>query len=95
MVNVEARAPLFGLFNRRMSYGPVPVEVLGFFDSGVAWTRGDRPEFAGGTRSWVSSAGVGARVNALGFVILEFNAARPLDRPGRGWLYVFNLRPGF
>jgi hypothetical protein len=39
--------------------------------------------------------GGGARVNLFGFAIAEFNLARPLQRPGRGWLFVFNLRPGF
>jgi hypothetical protein len=73
----------------------VPVELLAFFDAGVAWNRGERPSFANGTRDWVTSAGFGARVNLLGFAIGEFNIARPLNRSGRGWMFVFNLRPGF
>jgi Tol biopolymer transport system component len=93
--NGEVRAPLAGLFNRTLDYGPIPVEVFGFFDSGVAWTRNITPDFAGGTRPFVSSAGFGARVNLFGFAIGEFNVARPLDRHGRGWMWVFNLRPGF
>ena len=28
-------------------------------------------------------------------VILELDYVRPLDRPGRGWLWQFNLTPGF
>ncbi len=95
VVNAEVRAPLAGLFNRRLDYGPIPVELFAFFDSGVAWTRDVRPTFADGTRDWVSSAGFGARVNLFGFAIGEFNMARPLNRVGRGWLFVFNLRPGF
>ena len=93
--NGEVRAPLAGLFNRSLDYGPIPDEVFGFFDSGVAWTRNITPDFAGGTRPFVSSAGFGARVNLFGFAIGEFNVARPLDRHGRGWMWVFNLRPGF
>lgn len=93
--NGEARVPLFGLFTGNLDYGPVPAELFGFFDAGVAWTRAERPEFADGSRPWVTSAGLGVRVNLLGFAIGEFNAARALDRPGRGWQFVFNLRPGF
>jgi hypothetical protein len=95
VLNAEVRAPIAGLFNRSLDYGPIPVEVFGFFDSGVAWTRNITPDFAGGTRPFVSSAGFGARVNLFGFAIGEFNMARPLDRHGRGWMFVFNLRPGF
>ena len=93
--NAEVRAPLAGLFNRQLDYGPIPVELFAFFDSGVAWTRDLKPTFADGTRPWVSSAGFGARVNLFGFAIGEFNLARPLQRHGRGWMFVFNLRPGF
>ena len=95
VVNAEVRAPLAGLFNRQLDYGPIPVELFAFFDSGVAWTRNVRPTFADGTRPWVSSAGFGARVNLFGFAIGEFNMARPLNREGRGWMFLFNLRPGF
>jgi hypothetical protein len=95
VINAEARAPLVGLFRGNLDYGPLPIEVFGFVDAGVAWNRGEQPSFAGGSRDWVTSAGAGARVNLLGFAIGEFNLARPLNRPGRGWLFVFNLRPGF
>jgi hypothetical protein len=90
----EARAPLVGLFRGRLEYGPVPVEIFGFADTGMAWTRADKPDFAGGTRKFVTSVGVGTRVNVFGFIIAEFNMARPLNRD-RGWVFVFNLRPGW
>jgi hypothetical protein len=93
--NGEARVPLFGLFSGNLDYGPIPAELFGFFDAGVAWTRADRPSFADGSRPWVTSAGFGARVNLFGYAVGEFNAARALDRPGTGWQFVFNLRPGF
>jgi hypothetical protein len=93
--NGEARVPLFGLFSGNFDYGPIPAELFGFFDAGVAWTRADRPSFADGSRPWVTSAGFGARVNLFGYAVGEFNAARALDRPGKGWQFVFNLRPGF
>ena len=34
-------------------------------------------------------------VDLLGFAIAEIDYVRPLDRPGRGWLWQFSLRPGF
>jgi hypothetical protein len=95
VVNLEARVPAVGLFNGKLDYGPLPIELFSFFDAGLAWTSADKPSFAGGSRTWVRSTGFGARVNVLGFAIAEFNIARPLDRPGRGWMYVFNFRPGY
>ena len=93
--NFEVRAPLYGLLKGgRLEYGPVPVEVFGFVDTGMAWTDAQLPKFAGGTRNFVTSIGVGARVNVFGFLIAEFNMAHPMNRD-RGWLFVFNLRPGF
>jgi hypothetical protein len=38
LASAELRAPLVGLFTGRLSYGPVPVELELFADSGVAWT---------------------------------------------------------
>jgi len=95
VANLEARVPLLGLFNGRLDYGPVPAELFGFFDAGTAWTRNTTPSFVGGTRDWVRSVGIGARVNLFGFAIGEFNLARPLDRGNHGWDFVFNFRPGF
>jgi hypothetical protein len=71
------------------------LEGVLFGDAGVAWTRASRPDFAGGNRELVRSVGAGVRVNALGFAVLEFDAVRPLDRPGRGWMFAFNFLPGF
>jgi hypothetical protein len=95
VVNGEVRAPAVGLFTGNLDYGPVPVELFGFWDAGVAWSQDEQPEFAGGARPWVMSVGGGARVNLFGFAIGEFNMVRPIDRPGRGWMFVFNLRPGY
>ena len=95
VLNGEVRAPLMGLFTGRLDYGPLPVEVFGFADSGVAWTAVDKPKFAGGSRPWVTSVGAGARVNVFGYLVAEFNLARPLDRLQQGWTFVFNLQPGF
>jgi len=94
--NIELRFPLlrpFGVTQRM--YGPVPVEVALFGDSGVTWTSTDRPRLAGGLRVPVTSVGATFRVNLFGFAVGQFDMARPLQRPGRGWLFEFSLAPGF
>jgi hypothetical protein len=98
IANAEIRAPLVGLFKGRLDYGPLPVEVFGFLDSGVAWSQGERPPAPGSTngiRRWITSVGAGARVNLFGFAIGEFNLVKPINRPQQGWMFVFNFRPGF
>lgn len=94
--NVEFRFPLLRPFgaSQRM-YGPVPVEVALFADAGVAWNRGQKPSFLGGTREGVASAGAAFRVNLLGFAIGEFSFAHPFQRPTGGWVFQFSLSPGF
>jgi outer membrane protein assembly factor BamA len=94
--NVELRFPIYGIFHRERSfYGPIPVEGLVFADGGVAWNSGEKPSFFGGDRRPVSSTGLGLRVNALGFAILELDFVKPWDRPVEGWHWQFNLISGF
>ena len=96
VANLEFRFPLlrpFGL--SRGMYGPLPVEVAFFADGGVAWSRGEKPEVFGGDRAGVSSAGVALRVNLFGYAVGEFDIVRPLQRPGKGWIFGFQLAPGF
>ena len=97
VANLELRLPLLGLFNRRNLYGPIPVELIAFSDWGVAWTANDKAKFLGheGTREIVKSYGGGARVNVLGFAVVEIDFVRPVDRPKEGWTWLFNFTPGF
>jgi Tol biopolymer transport system component len=95
VLGAELRFPIYGLFSRRSLYGPVPLDLAFFGDAGTAWTTDDQPQFLDGTRDWVRSYGVAMRLNAFGYAILELDYVRPLDRPGRGWLWQFNLTPGF
>jgi hypothetical protein len=96
VTGVELRAPLLGAFTGKLEYGPIPAEIIGFFDAGVAWDKGSRPSGIGdGTRSWARSVGAGLRVNALGYLIVEVDMVRPLDRPNDKWRFVFGVRPGF
>jgi hypothetical protein len=95
--NLEFRFPLLRPFSGPSGgmYGPIPVEVGLFLDGGVAWNRGQRPSLFGGTREGVASAGVTVRASLLGFAIGEFDFSRPLQGAGRGWVFQFNLAPGF
>ena len=38
LINLELRAPLFGLFTGELDYGPVPIEAIAFADAGFLWT---------------------------------------------------------
>ena len=45
--NVELRFPLLRPFGATSNmYGPVPVEVALFADSGTAWNQGEQPSFS-------------------------------------------------
>jgi Tol biopolymer transport system component len=106
--NLEFRFPLLRPFgaSQRM-YGPVPVEVALFADGGLAWNNLKQGTVATSVlgfsqqphpfdwRDGVSSAGVTLRVNLFGYVVGQFDFARPFQRPGRGWIFQFNLSPGF
>ena len=97
VANVELRFPLFGVLGIGSGYyGAFPIEFLAFGDGGLAWDRANGPSiFGSGTRDPVFSAGVGLRLNLLGFAVAEVNLARPFDRPGKGWVWQFQLQPGF
>lgn len=105
--NVEFRFPLLRPFgvSQRM-YGPLPVELALFLDGGVAW-NGLSQSSALGTlgsvteprafrlRDGVSSAGVAFRVNLFGYAVGQFDFSHPFQRPGHGWIFQFDLAPGF
>jgi hypothetical protein len=91
----ELRFPLLGAFSGEYRYGPIPIEAFAFADTGVAWTSDLQPGFSGGDRRFVSSVGAGVRVNAFGYVIVQFAGAKPLNRPGSGWRFVFDFSPAF
>ena len=101
--NAELRFPLWGAFGGRNFYGPLPVELAVFSDAGMAWGSissicagiSCAPITPVGDRDPVVSVGAAARINVLGFAVAEIDYVRPLDRPGRGWLWQFSLRPGF
>ncbi len=94
--NIELRFPLLRpLGMSRQMYGPLPVEVALFADSGVAWNSGEKPAIFGGSRQGVTSAGVALRVNLMGLMVGEFDVLRAFQRPQQGWMFTFNFLPGW
>ena len=91
LLNVELRAPLLGLLSGDLRYDRLPIEAIAYFDAGLLWTRrtGGPAE-----QDRFRSVGAGARTNIGGFVF-EMTAARPFDRPDKGWRFSLLLRPGF
>ncbi|HYF40496.1 MAG TPA: BamA/TamA family outer membrane protein, partial [Gemmatimonadales bacterium] len=97
VANAELRFPLFGVLGIGSGYyGAFPIDFAVFGDGGLAWDTANDPSVLGsGTRDPVFSAGVGLRINLLGFAIAEIDLVRPFDRPGKGWIWQFDLQPGF
>jgi WD40 repeat protein len=95
--NAELRFPLLGVLGIGSGYyGAFPVEFALFGDGGLAWDTQHEPSvFGSGSRDPVFSAGAALRVNLLGFAIGEVDLVRPFDRPGKGWVWQFQLQPGF
>jgi hypothetical protein len=89
--NLEVRAPLLGLFGAKSLYGPVPIDIGGFFDAGVAWDS----THALSDRTLVRSLGATARLNLFGAAVLQLDWVKPLDRPGKSPYFTFNLLSGF
>jgi len=79
----------------RNMYGPLPIEVALFADSGTAWNSPERPSVLGGSREGVASTGLALRVNLLGFAVGEFDVTRAYQRPAHDWVFSFNLQPGW
>ncbi|MGH7507781.1 MAG: peptidase S9, partial [Longimicrobiales bacterium] len=100
IASLEFRIPLFGVEQLGLINFPfVPVEVSPFIDAGVAWDSQDSPTLEFSRRSFervpVFSAGVSARVNIFGYIILESYWAYPFQRPEKGGHFGFNLAPGW
>ncbi|HSJ09036.1 MAG TPA: basic secretory protein-like protein [Longimicrobiales bacterium] len=98
--NMELRIPLLGVPELGLINFPMlPIEISPFFDAGVAWSSDEDPSFDFQTdspeRIPVFSAGLSARANILGYVILETYYAYPFQRPDKGWHLGFNLSPGW
>ena len=102
MMSAEIRLPIFGTDAVGLINFPyLPVELVGFADTGLAWTRGDDPfkllkwETDAPGRYPVTSVGTSARVNILGYIVCEFYYAYPFQRPDQGAHFGFLFSPGW
>jgi Tol biopolymer transport system component len=103
VANVELRFPLTrSLVLGFLPVGFPPIEAAIFYDAGVAWgagtvvkssrRSGENPEFV---RAPLRSWGGSIRANVLGFVIVRFDYAKPLDRPLKKSYWTVSLGPTF
>ena len=98
VANAELRFPLFQILGiGKGYYGIFPVDFIAFFDSGVAWTEegAGRAWFLGGERKFLSSAGMGIRVNLFGYFVLGLSYVTPFDRHEKSSYFQFTFMPGF
>jgi Tol biopolymer transport system component len=98
--NAELRFPVFRVLGiGKGYYGFLPIDMVAFYDWGVAWTESDKPAFLGGkgdhVRKPISSAGLGLRMNVFGYLVVGVNYVKPFDRPDKGWYFQFSFWPGF
>lgn len=98
--SVELRVPFLGTEQLGLIPFPyLPTELAAFVDGGVAWTAEDEPvlkfDRTTSKRVPVFSAGVSARVNILGYIVLETYYAFPFQRPDAGWQLGFRATPGW
>jgi outer membrane protein assembly factor BamA len=106
--NLELRLPLINNPVRGSVQVP-PVEVFGFLDTGAAWGKLQATDstvvathlnFRRGVgsdlsqRGFLSSGGVGARMNLFGYIIVEADYVNAFDRPTK-WHWQFSFQPGF
>ncbi len=99
VASLEMRVPLlgpegFGL----IPFNFLPLEIAPFVDAGAAWTKDQGVRFAFDRETLdrvpVVSYGVSARVNLLGYAVLEAYYAFPTHRK-KGWHWGFNFAPGW
>ncbi len=100
VANFEIRIPLLGTEQLGLINFPyVATEIAPFVDAGVAWTAEQSPtwEFArnSGARVPVFSTGISARMNILGYLVLEAYYAYPFQRPDKGGHFGFQIAPGW
>ena len=98
LASAELRIPVLGVPEYGLLNFPyLPLTVSPFVDAGQAWSGGENPFESDptGKRKLVVSAGVSARVNLLGYAVIEFYYAKPFQRPGKGWVYGIQLAPGW
>jgi Tol biopolymer transport system component len=100
VANLELRVPLFGTSQFGLiDFPALPTELSVFLDAGAAWTGDQGVELdlarRSAERTPVLSTGISARVNLLGYLVLEAYYAYPFQRPDKGWHWGFQIAPGW
>lgn len=100
VANAELRVPLLGNEQFGILHFPyLPLDIIGFFDGGVAWSASEpvvwRLERRSDQRIPVFSAGAAIRFSFLGALVFQFYSAYPFQRPGEGLEWGFLLAPGW
>ena len=100
VVNLEMRIPFIGVEEYGIINFPyLPTELVAFTDAGLAWNSNDQFNLtlsrSATDRVPVIASGVSARMNILGFLILEAYYAYPWQRPDKGWHWGFQIAPGW
>ncbi|HEX3926357.1 MAG TPA: DPP IV N-terminal domain-containing protein [Gemmatimonadales bacterium] len=79
-----------------------PIEGAFFYDAGIAWNPGNtlawsRPAGASpsSVRVPLRSVGVSLKINLLGYMVLRFDYAKPLQRPGTGPYWTISFGPSY
>ncbi len=94
--NIEIRFPLFGTLGiGKGFYGIFPIESAFFFDSGLSWSKSQKPWFQNGPRKLIRSTGIALRVNMGGYFLGELDYVKPFDRPDNKWRWQFGFIAGF
>jgi Tol biopolymer transport system component len=103
LANAELRFPLV----RRFDLGLLPISLppvdgLFFFDSGIAWTKGQSISLRqpdnydlNVNRYVLRSYGAGIRLNLFGFALVRWDYSIPLDRPNRKGYWMWTLGQSF
>ncbi|HEY4321992.1 MAG TPA: DPP IV N-terminal domain-containing protein [Gemmatimonadales bacterium] len=101
--NAELRFPI--LSQQYMHWLPQlfpPIEGALFYDAGVAWDDHSSLAFSrtadqspSDVRVPLRSVGLSIKINALGFVVLRFDYAKPLGRPGVSPYWTISFGPSY
>lgn len=98
--NAELRLPFFGTEQFGLINFPyLPTELSAFFDAGMAWSQNDGVELKFDTDPAehvpVFSTGLAARVNVLGYIVVQFYYAHAFQRPNDKYQFGFVIAPGW
>jgi len=72
-----------------------PATGSGIYYGPVCGVNDQKPKFLGGNQQWLTSFGGFARINVMGFAVVQVSLAKPVQRPYAGWVWEWTFAPGF